>query len=139
MRARGMSLVEVLISATILFVGLAVLSDGYRASLAAGQKAATTAELLTPLPVIVGVIKQDLFRRLSDRVEGSGRVLGVQYKFVATSIRFAPPPAGYDFRSDSNRSFSPRYRLYSVDLMIVRGTADRRLVYRELVWQPELE
>ena len=139
MKPRGLSLIEVLIAATILFAALAVVSDGYRSSVTAGQRAATAAELVTPLPVILGVVKRQLFDQLSDRVTGSGEFLGVDYRFSADSLSFSPPPAGYDFSSDSERIFKPRYRLYSVELVLSKGSATRKLVYRELAWSREIQ
>lgn len=138
MKSRGLSLVEVLIAATILFAALAIFSDGYRSSLLAGQRAATAAELLTPMPVILGSIKADLFEKMTDELDGAGMVFGVSYTYSAKSVMFAAPPAGYDFSSETARVYEPRYRLYEVSLSLRRGSATRSFSYRELAWSQEV-
>ncbi|NBS66070.1 MAG: hypothetical protein EBT33_17315, partial [Betaproteobacteria bacterium] len=66
-----------LIASTILFATITVISESYRASLMASDKASKTAEMLTPLPLIVGHIKNQLLETPEERVEGRGEVLGV--------------------------------------------------------------
>ena len=51
-RGAGFTLVEVLIAATILFATLAIVTESYRASLMASEKAPRTAKMLTPMPTM---------------------------------------------------------------------------------------
>lgn len=138
MKQIGMSLVEVLVASTILFIVLATVSDSYRTALSASRKATATAELLTPLPVIVATVKEQLFADFADRVVGEGVILGTTYRFSAKSLAFEPPPAGYDFATDQERTYAPRYRMYEVALTLTGKSTIRTFTYREVAWAAEV-
>jgi len=129
---RAFTLVEVLIASTILFATITVISESYRASLMASDKASKTAEMLTPLPLIVGHIKNQLLETPEERVEGRGEVLGVKFEFSARSVIFAAPPRRLEADSGVYRTFSPRFRLYDVDLKLRSRDQEKRFTYQEL-------
>lgn len=136
MKKSGFTLVEVLIAATILFTSLAVVSESYRASLLASDKASRVAELLTPLPLILGHIQSRLLENPIDVVSGRGEVLGVAYEFEARSIKFGAPPRRVEPETGEYRTYPPRFRLYNVELSLNAGTQNRRFEYQELSWLP---
>lgn len=135
-KRRGFTLVEVLIASTILFATITVISESYRASLMASEKATRTAQMLTPLPLIVGHIKNKLLETPEERVRGSGEVLGVQFDFDARSIKFAPPPPRFEPETGELRSYAERFRLYEVRLKLRARAQNREFTYRELAWLP---
>jgi hypothetical protein len=134
--SRAFTLVEVLIASTILFATITVISESYRASLMASDKASKTAEMLTPLPLIVGHIKNQLLETPEERVEGRGEVLGVKFEYAATTKKFAPPPRLFEPETGVFRSYSPRYRLYNVRLTLRTGVVIRSFDYQEVAWLP---
>lgn len=133
---RGFTLIEVLIASTILFASLAVISESYRASLMASDKAAKTAEMLTPLPLILGHVKNKLLETPDELVEGQGEVLGVRFTFEARSAKFGAPVRRIDPDSGQRMVYQPRFRLYDVQLGLSRGTMRRVFTYQELAWAP---
>jgi type II secretory pathway component PulJ len=135
----GFTLIEVLIASVILFASITVISESYRASLAAGQRATATAEMLTPLPLITSTIRASLRERPEERLNGEGELLGVRYSFEAVTVRFEPPPPTIDIDLQDIRTFAPRYRLYDVRLSLERRSARRQFIYQELAWLPQLD
>jgi prepilin-type N-terminal cleavage/methylation domain-containing protein len=135
-KSRGFTLVEVLIAATILFSSLAVISETYRASLMASQRAESTAKLLTPLPLIVGFVRNKLRETTVERLTGTGVVLGVEFEYEAISERFVSPPPRFDPDLGEFLRYSPRFRLYGVRLTLRYGAQQRQFSYRELAWSP---
>ncbi len=132
----GLTLIEVLIAATILFGAMVVLSESYRASLSADLRATRLVELLTPVPLIVSNIRHDLLQNPEEVRNGTGRLLGVEYRFEAKQSRFAPPPAGFDPDIAEFQSYAPRFRLYDVRLDISARGVNRTFIYQELAWLP---
>lgn len=134
--SRAFTLVEVLIASTILFATITVISESYRASLMASEKATRTAQLLTPMPLIIGQIKNKLLQTPDERVQGRGSVLGVTFEFEARSTAFASPPARLDPGSGLEITYKPRFRLYDVKLTLRSGTVQRVFDYQEIAWAP---
>lgn len=135
-KSRGFTLIEVLIASTILFASLAVISESYRASLMASERAAHTAEMLTPLPLILGHVKNRLLETPEERVSGRGEVLGVQFEFEARSARFESPPRRFEPETGVFQVYAPRFRLYDVRLSLSVGSNKRSFDYQELAWLP---
>jgi len=135
----GFTLVEVLIASVILFATVTVIAESYRSSLAAGQRATITAEMLTPLSLMTSTIRKQLRERPDERLRGDGELLGVKYSFEAVTVRFEPPPPTFDVNIEDVRVFAPRYRLYDVRLLLERRSIRRQFLYQELAWLPNLE
>jgi type II secretory pathway component PulJ len=135
-RSSGFTLIEVLIAATILFASLVIISESYRESMASSRKADAIAKMLTPLPLIVSGIRNDLRENPTERREGEGDMLGVHYRFQASTVRFEPPPTRFDPDTTMVTSYAPRYRLYDVKLRLELGEESREFIFQELAWLP---
>lgn len=135
----GFTLIEVLIASVILFATITVVAESYRTSLASSIRARATAELLTPLPLIVSTVRESLRSQPEERVKGEGELLGVRYSFEAVTVRFEAPPPVVDENADGLRRFAPRYRLYDVRLLLEHSAARRQFIYQELAWLPRLD
>jgi hypothetical protein len=138
-KARGLTLIEVLIAATILFAMLTVVSESYRASLMASSRADDTVQLLTPLPLITSAVRQRLIDDPVERVEGSGELLGVRYRFVADSLEFRAPLPRFNPDTGEFTKYAPRFRLYDVSLELRSDRISRSWRYREVAWSRALE
>jgi prepilin-type N-terminal cleavage/methylation domain-containing protein len=135
-RERGFTLIEVLIAATILFMVLAVAGYSYQSSLLASRKAEGLVALLTPLPMILETVRNDLRAHPDTERSGHGSLLGVHYGFEAKTVRYEPPPARFDPDQAVFTNYAPRFHLYDVALTLERGSAQRRYLYQELAWEP---
>ena len=140
--ASGLTLIEVLIAAVMIFSVVTVVSEGYRASLLASRKSTELEVLLAPLPLILNRVRSDLrdgATKGRDEFQNEGTVLSVDYRYTAKSESFKPPVSGYDFATDQIRDYAPRYYLFGVVLTLKFGSTERSFEYRELAWLPELE
>jgi prepilin-type N-terminal cleavage/methylation domain-containing protein len=133
---RGFTLIEVLIAATILFATLAVVSDSYRANLNSSRRAEIVTRMLTPLPMVVSSVQNQLRENPIDRLSGSGSALGVVYRYEAVSTLFEPPPPNLDADTGEVENYPPRFRLYDVNLTLELEGQSREYVYQELAWLP---
>ena len=135
-RQGGFTLIEVLIAATILFVAITVASETYRTAMQASRRAEAVVAMLTPLPLIVALVRSTLRDDPAERREGSGDLLGVGFRFDATTVRFGPPPRRFDPDAAVFRDYPPRFRLYDVRLVLSYGGQERTYLYQELAWLP---
>ena len=134
--SRGFTLVEALIAATIFFATVGVLSEAYRASLAASRKAEITARLLTPLPIIVSHIANHLKDERADEWREQGSVLGVTYEAAATVARRVAPVQRVDPDAGVLVKSGARFKIYAVSIDLAVAGQRRRFQYEELAWLP---
>jgi prepilin-type N-terminal cleavage/methylation domain-containing protein len=133
---RGFTLVEVLIAATILFAAVTVISETYRASMLASRRAENVAAMLAPLPLIVAATRSMLRDDPAESREGESEVLGVRYRFDATTASIEPPPPRLDPDTGEVQEYPPRFRLYDVRLVLNYREQERTYLYQELAWLP---
>lgn len=132
----GLTLIEVLIAATILFSTMVVLSESYRATLSADIRATRLVRLLTPVPMIVSSVRSDLLANPNESRTGKGRLLGVDYRYQARQVRFAAPASAFDPDTGEFQDYAPRFRLYDVRLDVTAGSVERTFMYQEIAWLP---
>lgn len=135
-RARGFTLIEVLIASTILFIVIAAAAEGYRGALLASRRAESLVRLLTPLPLITAAVRDTLRSKPAERLTGGAELLGVRYEFEAVTARYGAPPRRFDPDAADFREYPPRFRLYDVHLRLRAGERERQFVYQELAWEP---
>jgi type II secretory pathway component PulJ len=133
-KLRGFTLVEVLIAATILFTAITVISDSYRASMAASRRADSLVRLMTPMPLIVETVAEQLRLNPQVALSGEGRLLGVRYEFSATTSAFEPPLPRLEAEVGEVTEFQPRFRLYDVELRLRNQESTRVFRYQEIAW-----
>lgn len=137
--ARGFTLIEVLIASTILFIVIAAAAEGYRGALLASRRAESLVRLLTPLPLITAVVRDELRANPAERVAGGAELLGVRYEFEAITASYGAPPRRFDPDAADFREYPPRFRLYDVHLRLHAGEREREFLYRELAWEPRAQ
>jgi prepilin-type N-terminal cleavage/methylation domain-containing protein len=135
-RERGFTLLEVLIAATILFTVLAVATETYRNSLLASSRAEGIVTLLTPLPLITSSVRSQLRSNPVEALTGGSKVLGVDYRWEATTVRYGSPPRRFDPDATDFVDYPKRFRLYDVKLTLQRGSQERSFLYQEVAWEP---
>ena len=135
-RSGGFTLVEALIAATIFFATVGVLSEAYRASLAASRKAEITARLLTPLPIIVSHIANHLKDERADEWRERGLMQGVRYDVSARVAKRVAPPRRVDPDAGVVVNSGARFKLYEVTIDLTVSGQSRQFKYEELAWAP---
>jgi len=135
-RQAGFTLIEVLIAATILFTAIAVISETYRTAMLSSRRADTVATMLTPVPLIVSAIRSTLRDDPAERRAGESEMMGVRYRYEATTALFAPPPRRFDPDTTVFTDYPPRFRLYDVRLTLDFRGQERVYLYQELAWLP---
>jgi hypothetical protein len=135
-RQGGFTLLEVLIAATILFTVLAVATETYRNALLASGRAEGLVAMLTPLPLITSSIRSQLRSNPVERLDGGADLLGVNYRWEATTARYGSPPRRFDPDATDFRDYPPRFRLYDIRLELRRGRQERVFLYQEVAWEP---
>jgi hypothetical protein len=135
-RQAGFTLLEVLIAATVMFVVIAVAAETYRGALLASRRAENVVGMLAPLPLIVAAVRSSLRDDPVETKDGASELMGVRYRFEATTARFGAPPT--QFSPDAGRvvQYSPRFRLYDVRLTLNYQGQERVYLYQELAWLP---
>ncbi len=137
-RIYGITMLETLIASAILFSALAIFSLAVKTNLISQRKYTEINQLLAPLPIIMASVQGALRSNPTERSSGSGEVLGVRFRYSASSIAFLPPPNRFDPDMGDFSTYSSRYRLYDVDLYISTKNISRRYRYREFAWLPEM-
>lgn len=135
-RSGGFTLVEALIAATIFFATVGVVSEAYRASLAASRKAEITARLLTPLPIIVSHIANRLKDERADEWRERGVMQGVRYDAAARVAKRIAPPRRVDPDAGVVVNSGARFKLYEVTIDLKVSGQSRQFKYEELAWAP---
>ena len=137
---RGFTLIEVLISAVIMFTVLATATLSLRGAMHASERASRKTELLAPLSWITPTIRERLREYPGDKLaterSGEGVVFGVEYRFHASLVRSGAPPPRFDPDAVDFVEYAPRFGLYDVELELEREGEKSRFVYQELAWQP---
>lgn len=133
---RGFTLVEVLVAAVIMFMVLATATLSLRSAYVASERAARVTELLAPLPWITPLIREELRANPAPEREGSGTLFGVDYRYRASTVLFGAPPPRFDPDATDFIEYPPRFRLYDVELELVREGETESFLYQEVAWLP---
>lgn len=133
---QGMTLVEVLIAAVILFAALslsAVTLQSLRQSSAQADKVIKT---LQPARMVTLSIQQQIRSQPQDNMSGSGTVGDVSYQWQANVIQTGSAPEQLDVNSGTIAVPPERFRLYQVELQLEMQGRVEQLQFKELAWLP---
>lgn len=134
--ARGLTLVEVLVAAVILFAALslsALTIQSLRQNSAQAEKVIKT---LQPARIIALNIQQQIRSSLQESLSGSGMVGDVSYRWQATVISKGSAPQRFDIESGSVTVPPERFWLYQVELELHFAGRTEQLQFKELAWLP---
>lgn len=134
-KARGFTLIEVLIATMIMIAVLTLTSMSFQSARNSNEAAANTLQLLAPLPLITDTIRAQIRERATESLNGDGSLNGVSYSWSATTEVFAAPPPAYSAENNEYTPFPKRFRLYLVKLTLSAGSKSETFEYKELAWQ----
>ena len=135
-RQRGFTLLEVLIAATILFAAVAMASETYRSAMLSSGRAEAVVRMLTPLPLITSSIRNQLRANPEESLEGGAELIGVLYRWSATTARYGAPARRFDPDFGDFKNYPARFRLYDIRLELRFRGQERVFVYQEVAWEP---
>jgi type II secretory pathway pseudopilin PulG len=133
-KANGFTLIEVLIAAMIMIAVLTLTAMSFQSARNSNEAAASTLQLLAPLPLITDTIRSQIRDRAEESLNGDGSLNGVRYSWSATTEIFAPPPPAYSAENNEYTPFAKRFRLYLVKLTLTTGNKSESFEYKELAW-----
>ena len=132
---QGFTLVEALIAATIFFASIAVVSEAYRASVAASRRAQALATMVSPLPLLVAQTAEHLRAApANERFVDHGVVMGVEFVVTAQAASSVAPAEKLDVESGARVRYAPRFKLFDVEIKLSVAGQHRTFKYRELTW-----
>lgn len=133
---KGLTLVEVLIAAVILFAALSLSALSIQTLRQSSGQAEKVIKTLQPARMIMLTIQQQIRRQPQDTVSGNGEVQGVSYQWQAKVIDTGSAPEQLDLDSGTVVVPPERFRLYQVDLQLQRQGRVEKLQFKELAWLP---
>ena len=134
---KGLTLVEVLIAAVILFTALslsAVTIQTLRQSSAQAEKVIKT---LQPARMIALTIQQQIRSNPQDTLSGNGTIHNISFQWHAVVVKKGAAPPRFDIETSSSGADSPeRFWLYQVELELDYAGRTEQLQFKELAWLP---
>lgn len=131
----GFTLIEVLISAVILFMFLALASQAFSQAAQSSLKAERAAKVSAAVPLLLETIKQDIMAARSPQgVKGSGVFLDLDYRWQAKLIQRKAPVRRFDPSEMEMKDYAERFNLWQVDLQVGLGSYQRNWQYEEISW-----
>lgn len=134
--SRGLTLVEVLVAAVILFAALslsALTIQSLRQSSAQAEKVIKT---LQPARMIALSIQQQIRNRPEDTLSGAGELGEVSYSWQARVVSKGSAPERFDLDGGSVKVPPERFWLYQVELELNYAGRTEQLQFKELAWLP---
>ena len=133
----GLTLVEVMVAAVILFSSIATVSLIYRGAILSSAKAEQHVSLAGVLPIILSNIKQEIASSAyqeSMLQNKKGAVWDVQYQWHASLINKVSAPMKLDTDTGNYVTPAPRYNLWQVELDVSSGEINQHYSYKEFSW-----
>jgi Tfp pilus assembly protein PilV len=134
--SRGLTLVEVLIAAVILFAALSLSAVAIQSLRQSSAQAEKVINILKPARMIALTIQQQIRRQPQDNMSGSGTVQNVSYQWQARIIKSGSAPPQLDVDSGTLMVPPERFKLYQVTLELTAGGRTEQLQFKELAWLP---
>jgi prepilin-type N-terminal cleavage/methylation domain-containing protein len=131
---QGFTLIEVMISAIILFSALALSAELFKASSFSADKAARSAQFYQVHPVAMAAIKLDLKEQAYNKPQtdfsGQMMLFGINYQWQARQVSLAKPAVS----QESNRVVVPRFGLYDVDVNAEKINKNQQFSFQVATW-----
>jgi len=133
-KAKGFTLIEVLVSSFILFLVLAAITMVYRGALLSSNKAERTLKFSSMVEPISEQIRLQLQSSTNNEFQGQGSMGEVTFKWVAEQEFSKKAPALLDAEAGSLTQGSKIFRLWHVSLTLQLNNATREYYFKEVSW-----
>ncbi|MEH8021209.1 PilW family protein [Rheinheimera metallidurans] len=134
--AKGFTLIEVLIAATILFTVVASVSQIYQGAAQSSIKASRSVELSALVPLLVDTISFNLRQAdVSQTITQQGVLNSYQFSWSAAVIKKAPPPPQFQLETDSFVTLDNKFYLWQVQLTINKEEYSQQFEFTSLSWK----
>jgi Tfp pilus assembly protein PilV len=131
---KGFTLIEVMISAIILFAALAVSAELFKVSSFSAEKAAKSARFYQINPAAMAAIrlslKESAFSDKGKNFSGNTLLFGVEYQWQANLISLLPPPV---YQGDLSVG-APTFGLYNVDVIATQTNKEQQFSFQVATW-----
>lgn len=130
----GFTLIEVLISAVILFSSIALVAQLFSASSLSSKKATKVAQYNQVVPLVNTMIKVDIQQRAKNRsleqMEGSMNFFDIDFIWRAERVSFLPPPMS----DDDEEPWTPRFGLFNVSVVTLQSQKEMQYSFNVATW-----
>lgn len=133
-KAKGFTLIEVLIAAVILFLFLAMASQAFNQSAMSSVKAERAAKVAAVVPLLLQNIKQQISLSRNTSATGKGQFADVGYSWRANLLSRKPPARRLDPDTMEMRDYDERFNLWQVELEVSLDSYSHRWQYEEVSW-----
>jgi Tfp pilus assembly protein PilV len=133
---RGLTLVEVLVAAVILFAALSLSAMTVQSLRQSSAQAEKIIKTLRPARMIALSIQQQIRNQPEETLSGNGQIETVTYRWQATVIAKGSAPERFDFDSGSVTVPPERFWLYQVDVELNHAGRTEQVQFKELAWLP---
>jgi Tfp pilus assembly protein PilV len=131
---KGFTLIEVLVSAFILFLVLAAISMVYRGALLSSHKAERTLQFSALVVPISEQIRFQIQSSTNNAQQGQGSMGAVTYKWVAQQEFASQAPPLLDAESGGVSQSNNIFTLWHVSLTLQLKTTTREYYFYEVSW-----
>lgn len=133
-RAKGFTLVEILVASFILFLVISATTMIYRSALLSSFKAEKVLRNVSMVDPVREQIKDKLMGNTSSEVTGRGQMGGISYSWVARQVKQAQAQSILDIESGQLRQGIHVFTLWNVSLQLNIGDAVRQYSFNEVSW-----
>lgn len=133
---RGLTLIEVLIAAIILFAVVASVSQVYQVAVTASIRASRTVESAALVPLLADTITFQVRQAETlSALSGKGIIDNFVFSWSASVINRSPPAPRFEFQTDNYVVGEERFYLWKVELQVSRDSFQRDYQFTVLSWK----
>jgi prepilin-type N-terminal cleavage/methylation domain-containing protein len=139
-RQEGFTLIEIMVSAVILFSAIALVSHLYQGANLNSQKAEQHIKISGAMPLVLKEVKLQLNRTSKTKQQTAdfeGNISGVSYNYRAQVIAISAAPPKLNPDVGQIEAQKNKYKLWRVELNVGYQTLVKTFDYQVLGWNDE--
>lgn len=136
-RQNGFTLIEVLVASVILFATITLVSDMFRGSFTASEKANRHVTIAGIMPIALKQIQAAVRHQAQSgeqSLSGSNVFWGVSVNWQARQVEFKSAPPLYDYDSGKYQQMPNKYSLWQVSTEFSYGNTTTEHSFYEVSW-----